>query len=305
MKRWIALTGALLCCILAFVACQRVDNEENGQTYTLYFANAEKNKLVEEQVTLRADTAADIPSLVMEALLKGPTGTSAVAVIPQGTELIGLEVADGVASVNLTQEYYQEKNTYELLARYSIVNTLCDIDGIEKVKLFVEGVELMNANNNPVGPLGKDDIVLTPQQSDATEQGEYVRLYFSDSQAEKLVPENRYVTVVENNLEKTIVLELIKGPTDGDAIRTVPSETKVLSVETQEGICFVNLSADFVTKASGGSTAEQMTVFSIVNSLTELDEVEQVQFLVEGKKLDVYKHMAFDQPFTRNESMME
>lgn len=303
MKRWIALVGVFLWSLLIFAGCGG-NGESAGTVYTLYFANAEKNKLVEEERTLQINQKEDEPRQVMEALLDGPTGT-AVAVIPAGTELLGLEVADGVASVDLSGTYYQNETAAELLARYSIVNTLCGLDGIDQVKLFVDGIEMMNSSNNPVGPLGSDDIVLSPQQSDATEQSQYVTLYFSDTQAEKLVAETRLVTVVENNLQKTIVQELIKGPSSSNAIKTVPAETKVLSVETQEGICFVNLSSDFVSKAPGGSTAEQMAVFSIVNSLTELDDVEQVQFLVEGKKLEVYTHMAFDQPFFRNESMME
>lgn len=304
MKRLIALLGVLIVAVTVFAACGGAGNQETGTVYRLYFANAEKNKLVSEDRTLQVIDQEDAPRLVMEQLLEGPTSNGAVAAIPAGTTLISLEVADRVASVNLSKEYYQNEDAAELLARYSIVNTLCDIEGIDKVKLFVDGIELMNANNNPVGALGKDDIVINPQQNNATEKSKTVRLYFSDAQAEKLVPEDRRVTVVENNLEKTVVLELIKGPEDSENLRTVPAETKVLSVETQEGICFVNLSSDFVTKHSGGSAAEQMTVFSIVNSLTELPTVQQVQFLVDGKKLDVYKHMEFSQPFVRNQSLL-
>lgn len=304
MKRWIALIGGLLCAMLLVSGCTDTGGGNTGTAYKLYFANAEKNKLVEEVRTLQIARESEAPKQVMEALLGGPTGT-AVAVIPAGTELLGLDIVNGVASVNLSKAYYQNETAAELLARYSIVNTLCELDDIDKVKLFVEGIEMMNSSNNPVGALGREDIVLSPQQSDAVGQSQYVKLYFSDNQAEKLVAETRSVTVSENNLKKTIVQELIKGPTGSNAIKTVPAEAKVLSVETQEGICFVNLSSEFVSKAPGGSAAEQLTVFSIVNSLTELDDVEQVQFLVEGKKLDVYKHMAFDQPFMRNESIIE
>ncbi len=304
MKRLIALLGALMIAAVGLAACGGNGAQQAGTGYRLYFANAEKNKLVTEERMVQAASREDVPNLVMEELLKGPAGNGAVAVIPAGTELLALEVADRVASVNLSKEYYQNEDTAELLARYSIVNTLCDIEGIDKVKLFVDGIELTNANGNPVGALGKDDIVVNPQQNGATEKIKTVRLYFSDAQAEKLVPEDRRVTVVENNLEKTVVLELIKGPEDSEHLRTVPAETKVLSVETQEGICFVNLSGEFVTKHSGGTAAEQMTVYSIVNSLTELPNVEQVQFLVDGKKLDVYKHMEFSAPFVRRKSLL-
>ena len=47
-----------------------------------------------------------------------------------------------------------------------------------------------------------------------------------------------------------------------------------------------------------------MTVYSIVNSLTELPSVKKVQFLIEGEKREVYLHMAFDTPIERDEEMI-
>ena len=70
-------------------------------------------------------------------------------------------------------------------------------------------------------------------------------------------------------------------------------------------ICFVNFSSEFVTKHSGGSAGEAMTVYSIVNSLTELKNVDKVQFLVEGNKIDVYKHLEFNEPFPRDETWIK
>jgi len=204
----------------------------------------------------------------------------------------------------LSQKYYGAEPAVELLARYSIVNTLCDVEGIESVKIFVEGLELMNANSVPVGALSKEDIILDPRTA-TTEKQLSVTLYFSDEMAQALVGEHRSVAMVDNSAEKTILLELIKGPNSTTLIKTIPAETKVLSVETQQGICFVNLSADFVNRHSGGAAAEQLTVYSIVNSLTELETVDKVQFLIEGKKAEVYKHMVFDQPFERKNELLK
>ena len=48
-----------------------------------------------------------------------------------------------------------------------------------------------------------------------------------------------------------------------------------------------------------------LTVYSIVNSLCELDEVEKVQFLIEGEKQIEYKgHIEFDKPFRPMEKII-
>ena len=49
---------------------------------------------------------------------------------------------------------------------------------------------------------------------------------------------------------------------------------------------------------------ELLTIYSIVNSLCELDQIDRVQFLVEGKKLDTYKdNLQFKTPFTAVDSI--
>jgi len=47
------------------------------------------------------------------------------------------------------------------------------------------------------------------------------------------------------------------------------------------------LSKEFVENHIGGSTAELMTINSIVASLTELPGIDKVQFLIEGNVREV------------------
>lgn len=190
----------------------------------------------------------------------------------------------------------------ELLARHSVAKTLFEIDGINKIKIFVNGVELLGANGDKVGEISKDSLVTTPTQN--TTKYETVTLYFSDDAAMFLVPEARTAAVADNSIEKTVITELMKGPTDKSLRSTIPDGTKLLSVETKDGICFVNFSQEFVSKHSGGSAGEYMTVYSIVNSLTELEHIQKVQFLVDGNKLEVFKHMVFNEPFERDASII-
>lgn len=302
MKRIISVFTILIILILAVSGCS-LRASSGGEQYNLYFANQEKNNLVVEMRSIDERGMERTARTVIEELIKGPSNDDAKGVIPKGTTLLDFDIKDSVALVNFSKEYFSSEDdskTEELLARYSVVNTLCDIEGIDKVKIFIEGTELVNSSNVPVGALGKEDIMLNSLGSESANSTP-VTLYFPDKGLSHLEAVERKVSLVDNSVEKTVVLELVKGPDSDKLMSTIPAETKVLSVETKDGICFVNLSPEFITKHSHGTTAEAFTIYSIVNSLTEIAGVDSVQFLVEGKKAEVIRHMLLDSPYNRSE----
>ena len=302
MKRILLAVIVILIVITAVIGCSNRANV-NVEEYNLYFANQQMNNLVVEKRIVQEDDFEKLAEKIVEELIKGPEVASNCAVFEKDTKLLGVEIADGIANVKFNSGYLREgenANALELLARYSLVNTLCDIEGIEKVKIFINGIELTNSLGVAVGALGKEDILLNSTIAQNSNE-EVLTLYFPDSNAENLVKEERKATLIDNSVEKTVVHELIKGTRDKALICTIPQATKILSVETKDGICFVNLSSDFVTAHAEGSTAETFSVYSIVNSLTELEGINSVQFLIDGKKDGELKHIVFDTPFTRNE----
>jgi germination protein M len=139
-----------------------------------------------------------------------------------------------------------------------------------------------------------------------------IRLYFADKENEKLRIEIRYIPKSEamksvNNLAGIIVDELIKGPVKTSLLNaTIPEGTsRIGSVKIEEGIATVNLSKEFVENHPGGKNAEQLTIFSIVNSLTELKEIQKVRFTIEGQLREDYKgSFKFDMPFPRTASII-
>ena len=109
-------------------------------------------------------------------------------------------------------------------------------------------------------------------------------LYYGDMRAEALVGEVRTVIQRGETAEELAIQELIKGPAQEGHGRTVPRETKLLSIQVVEGVAYVNLSPEVQTKHPGGSTGEVFTVQSIANTLSANNPaIEKVQFLLEGK----------------------
>lgn len=278
---------------------------QDKQKITLYFTDKDNSKILSEARDIVVENEDKLPGIVVQELLKGPVNIDMKRAIPEGTKLLDIKQEGTVVTVNFSQDYYKSGDVGEIVARFSLVNTLCDLADIQKVNILVEGKHLVGPSGNPYGALSKDDVVFN---IDAAEKDKTtVTLYFAEKQWEYLMPEKRQVVVKDNEpIEKNVVQELIKGPKDGQLFATIPAQSKIISVETKEGICFVNLSDEFRTEHGGGSTGEIMTIYSIVNSLTELKHISKVQFLIEGQKLETLKgHLIFNEPFERDESLIK
>lgn len=79
-------------------------------------------------------------------------------------------------------------------------------------------------------------------------------------------------------------------------MKIIPEGTKLLGIETKDKICYVNFSKEFVNNAGSGSYETTMILYSVVNSLCELDTVDSVQILIEGKSDAEFGNFVFDSP---------
>ncbi|NLK87980.1 MAG: GerMN domain-containing protein [Clostridiaceae bacterium] len=139
-----------------------------------------------------------------------------------------------------------------------------------------------------------------------------LRLYFANEDNTKLKLEIRYVSSTDvkkstSNMATAVVNELIKGPSDETTFRrTVPAEARLREpVSISNNVATVDFSKEFKSKHSGGKDAEKMTIYSIVNSLTELDGIEKVKFLIDGTTHKEYMgNFKFDALFPRSTQLI-
>jgi len=127
-----------------------------------------------------------------------------------------------------------------------------------------------------------------------------VLLYFSDGEGEYLVGEKREILKKDEVKEeaKEAIIELIKGP-KGKLIPTLPSQTELLDLElSKAGVAKVNFNKALSKDHPGGSSAEIMTLYSIVNSLAlNFPQIKQVQIFIEGKAIEtIAGHLSLRQP---------
>ncbi len=157
---------------------------------------------------------------------------------------------------------------------------------------FVE-TSPVNENSNVVGSEPeRDEVTITVYYAN----DDYIMA--GDDSSGKIIPVEKYVSVRDKTIEEIIVAELQKEPGE-EKLTTLLANLNILSVETVEGITYVDISGEHL---SGGSLIESMILLQLVYSLTELDEVEAVQVLVDGSKAEsLMGHIEIWEPLTRED----
>lgn len=133
----------------------------------------------------------------------------------------------------------------------------------------------------------ENETVIEPEQEISEEQMRQtgITLYFEDKQSNQLAKDEIKVDAKDliDNPYMYIVNLLIKGPVGENLQNPIPEGTKVNKVELKGDCAVVDLSKEFLNSSGTNS------IYSIVNSLTELKEVNSVKFLIEGEQKDNMK----------------
>lgn len=132
------------------------------------------------------------------------------------------------------------------------------------------------------------------------------KVYFGDSTGSSLVGENVEFTVSHDSLKyQESINKLIKGPEGETFFRTVNADTKVNGITVSNGTCVIDFSESFITYNTGGTLRELLCIYSIVNTLCEFDEIEKVEFTVNGEKIKTFGQMDMTEPFVYDKSIVK
>ena len=147
------------------------------------------------------------------------------------------------------------------------------------------------------------------EKKERVREKKVVTLYFSDEGEEYLIGEKREIVKrdeVREEAEETIH-ELIRGP-KGKLLRTLPPQTKILALQVDtKGVARINFNQALHRDHPGGSSAEMMTLYSIVNSLAfNFPQIKQVQILIEGEKSQtIAGHLSLEEPISSKPDLIK
>lgn len=285
-KRWFTRGVFLLALVLGlsvFTACGS-EEQPAENAYSIYYVSNSETKVEPHYHIMQSDTSEEQLEELITCLSTMPDMLEYKAPLALGFEVLSVQVEDGRLMLDVSAEYKNMSAIREVLVRAAIVRTLTQIPDIKYVGITVEGEPLYDNAGDLVGLMSADQFINNDGSEINTYEPARVMLYFANEDGNKLIAAYREKYYSTNTpLERFVVEELIAGPSGQVAglYPTINPETKVINVMTRDGICYVNLDSSFLNVVNNVST--EIAMYSIVNSLVELNNINRVQILVNGE----------------------
>lgn len=250
-------------------------------SYTVYYTDPERRYLVGHAISVNPADRENLESYLIEQLFHPPEGAGFRAPLPTGVRLLGVQVEDGLCTVNFSGEFESRSSAIPLnqrLALLSVVNTLTQLEHIDRVEFAVEGdlllhygllsiPEPLQRNENAIGP-----VRTAVNEFDAT-------LYLANGADQLLLAIPTRIRQTSGVSQAELVLRTLLHFEARNGLRSgIPAETRLNSMTIENGICTLDLSAEFLQAGDRLPTA----VRCITASLCALDEITTVQITVDG-----------------------
>ena len=106
----------------------------------LYFANENGDKLTAQTVSVKYNSNVAFEKVIVERLMRGPSGTGLKETIPKETKLLGVSIKDGICYLNFDEGLRKIVSgvTPEIVI-YSIVNSVIESGAVNKVQIAING----------------------------------------------------------------------------------------------------------------------------------------------------------------------
>lgn len=132
-----------------------------------------------------------------------------------------------------------------------------------------------------------------------------MKVYFIDPMTGLMLPENRTVSIENNQLVESVIKAIQAGPKNKKLISPLDELVRVDSVTFEGKTCYISLNRIFIDNPVWNQQNKNLVLATIVNTLTELEQVQSVQFLIEGKPLgEVTGEMQLSAVMKRNEALI-
>ena len=193
----------------------------------------------------------------------------------------------------------------EVLTRAAIVKTFTQIKGINYVSFQVDGKDLEDALGKLVGAMYADSFIYNEGAQINSFEEIKLNLFFANEEGDALVKTEKTIMYNTNvAMERVILEQLIAGSKGTKGYATINPDTKVISVVVKDSVCYVNLSNTFLTQVY--SVTPEVVIYSIVNSLCEVSQIQKVQISIDGDTSVIYRDkMQLNATYERNLDLMD
>lgn len=287
MKKKICVS-VLMLIVLVFTGCSKnTDDSKDAPSYDVYFCDSGHTTLITHKHAVKSDVTDEIIADLV-AYMEEDISINALSVFSGKHIISKTEFLDGVIYVTLNEGYMVLNEVDKVLIKAAIVKTLVQIQSVNYISFYINDKPMLNATGDSAVMYDADSFVENTQEVNKDVKNLDTVLYFADNSGYKLVAKKvKIICDRSESYYQAVVEQLINGPTSDDCYRTIPNEVKIIGISVKEGICYVNFDSAFM--ATLADVSAEVTIYSIVNSLCELGDITQVQFMVNGSQDKVFR----------------
>ena len=273
--------------MILFAGCDKKDENEGKDRYRIYYMNREETEIGEFAYYTGTQEPIKVLGELLTILGQTPGNVNYNETV-RNFLVTAYSINEDVVQISVDENYKKLSPTTEVLTRAAIVRTLTQIKGIRYVNMKVGENDLTDSLGRIIGSMTADQFVDNSGNEINTYEKVDLNLYFAADNGKHLVKVLRPVEYNSNiSLERLVVEKIIGGPEDEDLHPTVNPNTKIISIAVKDNICYVNLNKEFLITQN--DVLPEVTVYSIVNSLIELQNINKVQISVEGNNAFVFR----------------
>ena len=273
--------------IFLLTACEKEDEYEGKNRYSIYYLNREETKITEFAYYTETEEPIKVLGELLAILSQTPQNVNFNETI-RNFLVTAYSINEDVIQISVDEHYKDMSATTEVLTRAAIVRTLTQIEGVNYVNMKIGDKDLTDSLGAVIGSMTAEQFVDNSGNEINTYENVELTLYFASQNGKYLIKAMRPVEYNSNiSLERVLVENLIKGPSGEDLYPTINPNTKIQNVTVKDNICYVNLSEDFLTQQS--NVTPEVTIYSIVNTLIELNTVNKVQIAIEGNNSVIFR----------------
>ena len=259
---------------------------------------------IEDKVNVDENDSHSLAVRLLE-IMDTKSGKDNSVIKPSRVNSPDIEFDSIYVNVYFDSTYYDMKPSTEVLYRAAVVKTLSQIDGVTYVRFYVDGKDAVYEDGTNIGNMSSEDFVDSSEGAISDVKWVNINLYYANRSGDALVKTNKKICYNKNvSLEKVVAEQIIDGPDQSGCYQSVPSSTKLLSISVKDKICYINLSSEFASDMVNAKS--NVTLYSLVDSLTGLDGIDGVKILVNGNSNLMYRDViSLDSIFYMNNEIVE
>ncbi len=294
----------LILIFTAMVSCNPKGNSAVS-SFKIYYLNKDGMGVSGTGYDLPDGDTMEMVREVLDELKKQPSDYDLRPVILGDVSVNTVTLNEGVLMIDFSTGYIKDQGREEILRRAAIVRTLDQIDGVDEISITVDGSPLNDINGLPVGMMTADMFIDNAGDEINSYERTKLVLYFANEEGTGLVQTTEAVAYNSNiSMEKLVTEHIISGPLSNGLYPVTDPGVGLLGVTTKDGICYVNLGKEFLVKQ--GKLSDEVVLYAFVNSLTELPNINKVQFMIDSEtEISFGEHSYLNEPFERNLEIVE